>query len=244
MKTPVAVLASGEGTTAEALICAGLKGEIDCEVGLVISSSESARVIRRVEEVNNRYGSRVATAYVGRRSHPPALEESLGPGDQSVAEAAAIESLLEHGGFEVVVLMGYLKRVAPRLVHLFGWRNEYASPYEARMLNIHPGPLPATKGLFGLAVQRQVLECDLSDAGHVVHVVAREYDDGPIVFEQKTAVLASDTLETLSERIKTLQRREVPRVIDEFARRRRRYLETTAAREPPPGSLPQPIGSS
>ena len=41
-KALLAVLASGEGTTAEALILACLEGEIDCEVGLVISSSESA----------------------------------------------------------------------------------------------------------------------------------------------------------------------------------------------------------
>ena len=99
-----------------------------------------------------------------------------------------------------------------------------------RMLNIHPGPLPTTKGLFGIAVQRQVLESGLSDAGHVVHVVATGYDDGPVVFERKTAVLASDTLETLSERIKTLQRREVPRVIDDFAKGRRRYLEDGASK--------------
>ena len=42
----------GEGTTAEALIRACLEGEIDCEVGLVISSSESAGVLGRVDRIN------------------------------------------------------------------------------------------------------------------------------------------------------------------------------------------------
>ena len=44
----VAVLASGEGTTTEALIRAGAEGEISCEVGLVIASKQSAGVLNRV----------------------------------------------------------------------------------------------------------------------------------------------------------------------------------------------------
>ena len=43
----VAVLASGEGTTTEALIRAGAEGEISCEVGLVIASKQSAGVLNR-----------------------------------------------------------------------------------------------------------------------------------------------------------------------------------------------------
>ncbi|MGA3353434.1 MAG: formyltransferase family protein [Acidimicrobiales bacterium] len=243
VKTPVAVLASGAGTTAEALIRSCLEGEIDCDVGLVISSSETAGVLRRVALLNDLYGCRVATACVAPRSHPPERGESLRPGDQSAAEAAAIESLLSCGGFELVVLMGYLKRVAPSLVLRFGWRDDYASPYEARMLNIHPGPLPETKGLYGIAVQKRVLERGLSQAGHVVHVVAEDYDDGPIVFEHRTAVLASDSAEALFERIKSLQRKEVPRAIDEFAKRRRLYLEALHTLQPSADPLGQPIGS-
>ncbi|MGD0440356.1 MAG: formyltransferase family protein [Acidimicrobiales bacterium] len=227
---PVAVLASGEGTTAEALIRSGLEGQIGCEVGLVISSNENAGILARVKRVNDRYGSHIATACIGRRSHPPVRGESLGPGDQSLAEVAAIESLLSGGEFQVVVLMGYLRRVAPSLVNLFGWRDEYTNPYEAQMLNIHPGPLPETAGLFGIAVQRHVLMQGLGRAGHVVHVVAVNYDSGPVVFEHRTPVLSCDTPETLFERIKLLQREHVPAVVDAFATGRRHYLAARSAR--------------
>jgi phosphoribosylglycinamide formyltransferase-1 len=242
-KALLAVLASGEGTTAEALIRACLEGEIDCEVGLVISSSESAGVLGRVDRINQQYGSRVATTCVGRKSHPAGAGERLRPGDQTSAEVAAVEQLLREGGFELVVLMGYLKRVAPSLVHQFGWRQGYTSRYQAQMLNIHPGPLPETKGLYGIEVQRHVLEEGLPYAAHVVHVVAEDYDEGPVVFEHRTPLLANDTPAALSERIKSLQREQVPRDIGQFATRRRKYSQALQAGRAFGERLGQPIGA-
>jgi folate-dependent phosphoribosylglycinamide formyltransferase PurN len=52
-------------------------------------------------------------------------------------------------------------------------------------------------------------------------VVADGYDEGPVVFEHRTPLLASDTPDTLSERIRAMQRAQVPADIAEFARRRR-----------------------
>jgi len=221
----VAVLASGEGTTAEALIRAGAEGAIGSRVGLVISSSDGAGVLRRVERLNRELGSGVATACIGRRSHPPDPGEGLRRGDQTAAEAAALEQLLIDGAFDVIVLMGYLKRVSTSLVHRFGWRTDFTSPLQAQMLNTHPGPLPETGGLYGIGVQEHVLESKLPYAAHVVHVVSEKYDDGPIVVEHRTPVLPDDTALTLSERVRSLQREQLPRDIEDFVRRRKQYLQ-------------------
>jgi phosphoribosylglycinamide formyltransferase-1 len=228
-ETLVAVLASGDGTTAEALIRACVDGSVNCEVGLVISTSDSAGVLGRVERVNRETGAGVGLVCVGPRSHPVAVGEHARPGDQTAAEVAALENLLREGGFDLVVLMGYLRRVAPNLVRDYGWRPEYTSVHQARMLNIHPGLLPETRGLYGLSVQTHVLANKLADAGHVVHVVAEQYDDGPVVAEHRIQVRASDTAETLSERVKSLQRVQVPHDIGEFATARGRYLEALAS---------------
>lgn len=56
-ETLVAVLASGEGTTAEALIRACVAGETNCEIGLVISSSDKAAVLGRVSALNRELGT-------------------------------------------------------------------------------------------------------------------------------------------------------------------------------------------
>jgi phosphoribosylglycinamide formyltransferase-1 len=222
--TLVAVLASGDGTTAEALIRACLEGSVPCEVGLVIASRETAGVLGRVERINQERGAAIAMACVGPKSHPPEVGERLGPGDQTAAEAAAIAKLLEDGAFGLVVLMGYLRRVAPGLVHDYGWRPGYTSVHEARMLNIHPGLLPETKGLYGIGVQEHVLAARLAQAGHVVHVVGEDYDDGPVVAEHRIPVRADDTAAVLSERVKALQRRQVPGDIGDFAVARARLV--------------------
>jgi phosphoribosylglycinamide formyltransferase-1 len=222
--TLVAVLASGDGTTAEALMRACLEGAVACEVGLVISSRESAGVLGRVERINRERGAAIALACVGPKSHPPEAGERLGPGDQTAAEAAAIAQLLRDGGFGLVVLMGYLRRVAPGLVHDYGWRPGYTSVHQARMLNIHPGLLPETKGLYGIRVQEHVLAGKLAQAGHVVHVVGQDYDDGPVVAEHRIPVRANDTAAVLSERVKALQRQQVPGDIGDFATARARLL--------------------
>ena len=192
-KALIAVLASGAGTTAEALIRASIECTLGFEVGLVISSSETAGVLGRVDKVNHEYGCRVAMASIGPRTHPRSDGEPFRPGLQTTAEAAAIAQLLTAGSFETVVLMGYLRRVDPSLVHQFGWREGYGSHFDARMLNTHPGLLPETKGLYGVAVQEFVLNRGLSEAGHVIHVVAEEYDEGPVLFEHRTPVLPDDT---------------------------------------------------
>lgn len=225
-KARIAVLASGTGTTAEALIRASIECALGFEVGLVISSSETAGVLGRVAKVNQEYGCSVATASIGPRTHPRSEGEQARPGTQSVAEVAAIGQLLTAGPFEAVVLMGYLRRVDPVLVHQFGWRESYKSPYDARMLNTHPGLLPETKGLYGVAVHEFVLNRGFSETGHVVHVVAEEYDEGPVLFEHRTPVLPNDTPEKLSERIKALQRDDIPRDIAAFIALRSRYLGT------------------
>ena len=228
----VAVLASGEGTTTEALIRAGAEGEISCEVGLVIASKQSAGVLNRVTRLNKEYGCGVVATCVDRSRYPPFSGERLRRGDQTARESGAIEQLLVAGDFALVVLMGYLKRVSPSLVHRFGWRPEYTSVYQAQMLNIHPGPLPETKGMYGIGVQDHVLQRRLPYAAHVVHVVAEEYDEGMIVVEHRTAVRPSDTAATLSARVQSMQREQVPRDLATFIDERRRYLEGQRIDEP------------
>jgi phosphoribosylglycinamide formyltransferase-1 len=229
---PIAILASGDGTTAEALMRACANGDVDCDVGLVVTNNRSAGVLERVARVNSECRSSVATALVNRETHPPATGEELRPGGQTIAEEAAIATLLTEGGFGLVVLMGYMKRVGAGLVREFGWQPEYKSPYQARLLNIHPGLLPETKGLFGIAVQEHVLDKKLRAAGHVVHVVSDNYDEGPIVSEHRTKVLGSDTPVTLSGRIKALQRQDVPQDIAEFLIVQQRYRSSLLAAAP------------
>ncbi len=212
----VAILASGAGSTAEAFIHASAQGRINPTVELVISNNKNAGVFDVVNRLNQRYGLHIKTHNISGATHPAAPDERVRPGDQTKAEEQALLDILRAGTYDLVALMGYMKRVGEHLVHEFGWRSEYAHPHLARLLNTHPGLLPETKGLYGIHVQQHVLDEGLSHGGQTLHVVAAEYDEGPVIARHKVAVKPGDTAETLFDRVKIAEKRHLPYDIAAF----------------------------
>jgi phosphoribosylglycinamide formyltransferase-1 len=223
MKPRIAVLASGGGTTVEAFIRAGQRGDINVDVGLVIASRKQAGVFQRIKDLNTEYGLHVRCILINHQTHPAAQTEHVGRGEQTAGEEAAILAALLGGHFDLVALMGYMKRVGPNLVQAFGWLPEYASAFQARMLNTHPGLLPDTRALYGEQIQRYVLERRLPYTGQTLHAVSAKYDDGPIIAEHKVTVEPDDTAETLYARVQAVEKQYLPRDIEDFIKARQAY---------------------
>lgn len=223
----VAILASGQGTTAEAFIRAGATGQIAAQAGLVIANNPDAGIFDRVKRLNKEYGLNIEALCINSKTHPAADDEKVQPGAQTVAEETAILDKLKTGKFDLIVLMGYMKRLGPKLVHEFGWRPKYRSPYQAIMLNTHPGLLPETKGSFGLPAQQLTLDKHMAYGGQTVHIVAEDYDDGPVIAQHKVKVLPGDTAEALFARVQAIEKQNLPRDIDAFVKNRQNYLEAS-----------------
>lgn len=225
MKNPViAILASGEGTTAETFIRAGAEGKIKTKVGLIISNNQKAGIFERVKRLNQQYGLNIKSLYISKHTHP-AKDEKIELGQQTHAEEDAILKALENSDIDLVALMGYMKRIGPNLVSRFGWRSEYISPYQAMMLNTHPGLLPETKGLYGIYVQQHVIDKKLPHGGQTLHVVSEDYDDGPIITEHQVSVLKNDTPGSLFDRVKEVEKKYLPSDVETFIEQRIKYLE-------------------
>jgi phosphoribosylglycinamide formyltransferase-1 len=228
MKRPrIAILASGSGSTAEAFIRASATGEIAPTVDLIIcsKSAEKAGIWQRTVNLNQEFGLNIPVKQISRATHPAKPDETLAPGAQTTAEETAILEQLLTGDFDLIALMGYMKKIGPRLVHEFGWRNSYVSPYEACMVNTHPGLLPSTKGLFGLGIQQFTLDNHRTRAGQTLHIVAEDYDDGPIIAEHRIDVAPNDTSETLFAHVQTIEKQFLPRDIANFIEKRQQYLQ-------------------
>lgn len=207
----IAILASGEGTTAESFIRDSAEGKIEPEVGLIIVSNSKAGILQRVEKLNKEYGLNVATKHIGNKNYPnPSQEE------------AELLKELRAGNFDAIVLMGYMKKIGPSIVKEFGWRADYTDPHQAMMLNTHPGLLPETKGMFGIHVQEHVISNGLEEAGHTVHIVAEDYDDGPTIAEHCLAVLPGETPDGLFDRVKIIEKQELPHDVEKFINERKR----------------------
>lgn len=102
-------------------------------------------------------------------------------------ETAVLKALSAHDA-EWIVLAGYMRLVGKTLL----------TPYQGRMVNIHPSLLPAFPGL---NAQAQALAYGVKIAGCTVHIVDNTMDGGPIIAQESVPVLPEDTEETLSERI-------------------------------------------
>jgi len=223
MRFRVAILASGSGTTAEAFIRACQRGDIACEVGLVIVSRSDAGIIRRIADLNEEYGLNIPCEVINSKTHPAAEGEDVKPGRQTRAEETAILEMLKAGNFDLIAQMGYMKHTGARIVHEFGWRPEYESIYQAMMVNTHPGLLPQTEGLHGDQIQQYVLDNKLRSGGQTLHVVANGYDDGPVVAEHTVPVEPDDTAETLFARVQKVEKQYLPGDIEAFIKTRRDY---------------------
>src|SRR5262249_30194715 len=103
--------------------------------------------------------------------------------------------------------------------------------YEGRVLNIHPGPLPAFggKGMHGRFVHEAVLKAGLTESCCTVHLADNQYDHGPVVARQCVPIERSDTPETLAARVMAAERELYPTVIQQVARHGVDWLTDVAA---------------
>ena len=189
--TRVAVLASGQGSTFEALVEAGRRGEMCAEVVLLIVSRQDAPAT----ELARRLGVECVV-----------LDEKL---LGSAACDAAMETLLTGRRADLVVLAGYLRKVGPRTLRAFA----------GRLINTHPAPLPrfGGKGMFGEHVHRAVLQAGVATSAATVHLVDEEYDSGPVIAERPVPVLPSDDVAALRERVQAVERALLVSTISDLA---------------------------
>src|SRR5688572_27931140 len=145
MKPRVAILASGGGTTADVFIRSSLSGEISADVSLVISNHKNPGIFEKVASINREFGLKIKCLHIGKSNFPPADNEEVPYGTQSISEEKAILEELEKNKIDLVMLLGYMKRIGKSIVGKYGWKDSFASIYQARMLNTHPGILPDTK---------------------------------------------------------------------------------------------------
>lgn len=217
----IAILASGNGSTAEAFIRATRDGRVDAEVGLIVCNNppEKAGIYGRVENLNRRYGLNIEIVQINGLTHP---NGNVGRG-QTLEESTAICDLISRGNFAHVALMGYMKEVRGDLVREYGWKKSYESTYQARMTNTHPGPLPETVDTYGIHTSARVLELGLTESKHTFHLVSDSIDTGPIITEHPVEVLDDDSAHSLFERVKVVEKTALPYALGNFLREQRDY---------------------
>lgn len=106
------------------------------------------------------------------------------------------------------------------LVVMAGFGTIFSAPmfeaFAGRILNTHPALLPAFKGWHAVA---DAIEAGVKVTGCTVHVATIDVDDGPILAQQAVDVFDDDTVESLHERIKQVERTIYVRTIRDILER-------------------------
>lgn len=166
-------LASRNGSSLRAIVGAIQAGELAAEPRLVVSNNRSAR----------------ALDFAAQQGVPSRVIPTVG--DSAAADVRLCEAL-EAAGVELVILSGYLRQLGPKTL----------ARYRNRILNIHPGPLPAFggEGMYGRRVHEAVIAAGVAESGIVIHAVDEVYDNGPVIARMSVPVppgATADELEAL-----------------------------------------------
>ena len=126
--------------------------------------------------------------------------EEYGPDfDRAAYTRRVVDALVDHD-VDLVVMAGF-GTILAEPVH---------SAFPGRILNTHPALLPSFKGWHAVEA---ALAHGVKVTGCTVHLATLEVDEGPILAQEAVPVLPDDTVDTLHERIKDVERRLYPATI-------------------------------
>ncbi len=137
----------------------------------------------RATEVAERHG--VAAELVARDRFDGAFDRE--------AYTETVIDRLEAAGTQLVVMAGYGTILAKAIF----------DRWPGRILNTHPALLPAFPGWHAVA---DALDYGVKVTGCTVHIATEAVDAGPILAQAAVDVLPDDTVESLHERIKVVER--------------------------------------
>ena len=157
----------------------------DIEVSYVLTNNSNAGVIKKADVLG------VRTRVFSRK--------------EFYSEDGITKFLRKEADF--IILAGFLWKVPQEIIATF----------PNRIVNIHPALLPkyGGKGMYGMHIHNAVVNNREKETGISIHYVNENYDEGAIIFQAKTSLNESDSVEIIAKKIHLLEQRYFPKVIEE-----------------------------
>ena len=180
----IAIFASGNGTNAEN-ICNYFINNKNIGVVLLATNKKTAFVVERVKKFNL-----------------PVFSFTK----EELNNTSLVQKKLLEYSVDLIVLSGFLLKVPENVVSLF----------PNKIINIHPSLLPkfGGRGMYGENVCRSVIDAKEVQSGITIHYVNNNYDEGNIIFQEKISLVKNESVESLLEKIRVLEMRFFPVVIE------------------------------
>ena len=174
----IAVLASGHGTLFEFVVRGLMRDAPHIVVSALITDRKSSGAAERASSMN------IPVIVIGRKE-PERYRYNL-------------MKIFTDLDCDLFVLAGFLGIIP----------SEITEKFSGRIINSHPALLPCFGGMgyYGLKVHQHVIDSGAKVTGCTVHFVTGKVDGGPIIAQRCVEVHDDDTAETLSERVKDVER--------------------------------------
>lgn len=179
----IAVFASGNGSNFQAIAEAIASKQVDATLSFLFCDNPKASVIERAKKMGIPFKVFSPKNYENRAAYESELLNQL-----------------ELNAVDLIVLAGYMRIIGPTVL----------TAYANRILNIHPSLLPSFPGRNSI---QDAFEANEKETGVTVHFVDEGVDTGPIIAQEKVAILPEDTLDSLEDRIHQVEHRLFPQVI-------------------------------
>ncbi|MFP4391985.1 MAG: phosphoribosylglycinamide formyltransferase [Desulfohalobiaceae bacterium] len=187
MALRLGVLLSGSGSNLQAIMDRIEQGMLQAEIALVLADNSQAFGLQRAK------AGGVPTQMVSPKKYNTRQEHDL-----------TLIQALQESQVQVVLLAGYMRLVS----------REFVQAFPSGVLNIHPGLLPAFKGL---QAQKQAAEYGVKLAGASVHFVDEYLDHGPLIIQACLPVQQGEDEQSLAQRILRLEHRIYPQAVQWLA---------------------------
>jgi phosphoribosylglycinamide formyltransferase-1 len=183
--TAIALFASGNGSNALNLISHFKENEA-IDVRVLVCNKADAPIVQKAKDLGI---------------------EVLLFDNESFENGLTVLQELDYREIEWIVLAGFLRKIPINMIRRF----------LNKIINIHPSLLPkyGGKGMYGNNVHAAVLAAKEKESGISIHLVNEEFDSGEILAQFKVTVNESDTIDTLAQKIHTLEHENFPQVVEQ-----------------------------
>ena len=159
--------------------------EADLPIALVIADRECAALMRAQE-------AKIGISLVERGSFAGDFDRD--------AYTEQVIAALQAAGIDLVAMAGFGTILGPAIFDAF----------PDRIINTHPSLLPHFKGWHAV---EDALRAGVTETGCTVHIATTLVDEGPILAQEALPIYDGETVATLHERIKEIERRLYPAVL-------------------------------
>jgi formyltetrahydrofolate-dependent phosphoribosylglycinamide formyltransferase len=171
------VLGSTRGSDLVPIVEAINSGKLRASVEVIISNNKGSLILEKAEKY------KIPSAFIGHK------------GKERLVFDREVDKKLSEKKVDLVLLIGFMRILS----------KEFVRSWEGQIINVHPSLLPKYAGGINNDVHRDVLQAKDKETGCTIHLVTSEVDRGPIVVQKKCVVLKTDTVDSLKERVQSLE---------------------------------------